>query len=114
MDVSSALEPLIREVQHELMAEPMDLADLKASLERLLAFLSGEEGRTDQNCVAVTFFFDNYYDWRKDWSHLPEEFQEIFDDLGKFLKYTFADAEAARKYKSTPEQLLERIKELSL
>lgn len=108
--VDRKLGTLVPAVCEGIERRPTDRVELRASLERLLQFLSSPEGRTDANCRAVDDFFcqPEEHGWSGEWDHLPPEFQDILGDLGGALHDTVTAPEIAQDFDSTPEQLLER------
>jgi len=99
-----------RHVSREL--EPL-LADLHASgfsaaaLERLLAFLASESGRTDANCT-VTYNF--VCATEAEWQSVSGDLHGILDDMSGALHESIHRPDIARTFEATPEQLLERIR----
>ena len=106
----SRVKELVKTVQSVLYKEIVDLKQLKQSLIDLFEYLSSENGRTDQNCSAVDnfFVFDDLWVER----NLPEPFQDIFGDIPG-LHNTVSAPEIAGDFSCTPEQLLERVRQLS-
>lgn len=93
---------------------PPDLFALKRGLQRLLEFLSGE-GRTNANCWAADMFFCLWEGWERDWTDqdLPEDFHDVFSLMGQAL-ITVRSPEIARNFDCLPEQLLDRVNNLSV
>ena len=79
-----------------------------------MSFLSQPGDRTDENCKAVDLFFAINDHWRVRWDNLPEDFKLILDDIGMCLHDTVSASNIAENFDSTPEQLLERIKQLKV
>ena len=100
-------------VRAEIERQDTDIRALHAALESLLIYLASRDGRTDQNCAAVDFFFCVRDDWARDWDHLPEAYQAILWDMGGQLHDTVSAPEVASDFESTPEQLLVRLRRLS-
>ena len=73
----------------------------------LLEFLASPQGRTDENCRAVDYFFC-LGDWS--WEHLPEPWESLFADRGGGLHETVAAPDIAEALQATPEQLLDRVR----
>lgn len=112
--VSWKLHNLLDSVHGEVNREKSDLPKLKESLERLLVFLGSAGGRTNANCCATDSFFSDDENWPVGWAHLPDAFGEILSDLGGCLHDTVTAPEIAKNFESTPEQLLERVRKISL
>jgi len=112
--VPRELRPLLSLIYNQIHASPINLPILKESLVALTSFLSQPEYRTDKNCKAVDLFFtvDDHWDTR--WDSLPEEYQLILDDIGGCLHDTVSATKIAENFESTPEQLLERVKQLKV
>ena len=106
----SRVRELVKAVQSVLDKEIVDLKQLKQSLIDLFEYLSSENGRTDQNCNAVDnfFMFDDLWVER----NLPEPFQDIFGNMPG-LHDTVSAPEFAGNFSFTPEQLLERVRQIS-
>jgi hypothetical protein len=85
---------------------------LKESLINLMSFLSSDKHRTYKNCKAVDLFFTIDDHWNVRWDNLPEEYKLILDDIGGCLHDTMSNPNIAENFESTPERLLERIKQL--
>jgi hypothetical protein len=83
-------------------------------LQRLLAFLSSPAGRTNANVWTVDLFFCLPEEWSGDWSHLPDEFRNILDDMGGALHDTLSYPEIAADSDALPEQLLERVNQIDV
>lgn len=62
--VSPELRAFLQAVYHQSLAQPLDSAKLKKSLEDLLLYLSGE-GRSNANCWAADLFFAYSQGWEK-------------------------------------------------
>jgi len=98
-------------------AEPLDLADVKASMIALSEFLATAAGRTHANCVAVSQLLGRVDGWRRvnrnraRCQYLPEEYRETLAGF-EGLDMTFADPELATDMETTPEQLLAAAREL--
>jgi hypothetical protein len=110
--VSADLKPLLAQLYDALVYRPVDLLRIKTRLIALLAFLMTPSGRTNANCWAVDLFFDIREDWESDWFDIPEEYREIFGDMGGALHDTVEHPEIADNFWSTPEQLFERASRL--
>ncbi|HEX2121363.1 MAG TPA: hypothetical protein VHL59_06955 [Thermoanaerobaculia bacterium] len=104
---SRELQPLLREVHGQIVRA--DLPALRASLERLLVFLTSPEGRTDANCSTIFHFFD---ETEESWRPLPEAYRAILDDMSGTLHDAIYAPDIARTFESLPEQLLERVRSL--
>jgi hypothetical protein len=113
--VSPELRPLLQSVYSCVLSNPVNLAALKKSLERLLQFLQGE-GRSNANCWAVDLFFAFSAGWERDWANvgLPEDFHGVLAMMGEALHDTVRSPEIARNFYCLPEQLLDRVKRLRL
>jgi len=111
------LKPLLKQVAHFLQEEPINLRSIRDSLVRLFSFLCKPENRTHKNCRAADIFFcvdcvDNHLDIS--WNSLPNEYRQLFDDIGGALHDTVVAPEIAANFESTPEQLLARAEKLSV
>jgi hypothetical protein len=104
--VTRDLEPRVRAVHRDLLERS---PALKADLEKLLAFLASERGRTDANCCAVDFFFSQC---QSAWSDLPPALRDIFDDMSGTLHDAIYAPKISANFGSLPEQLLERVREV--
>jgi len=113
--VSSRLRPLLQSAYVDCLSEPLDVARLKGSLERLLEFLS-RDGRTNANCWAVDLFFANSQGWARDWGdrELPERLHDVLAMMGEALHDTVKDPGVAANFGCLPEQLLERLREVAV
>lgn len=108
--VGRELEPLVRDVYAAIGCS--DAAALRDALERLLAFLASESGRTDPNCATTDYFFALT---EQQWMPLvPEAFRAILDDMSGTLHDTIYAPKIATTFESTPEQLLERVRAVRL
>jgi hypothetical protein len=107
--------PVVIELTEAVMrastAEPVILAEVRASLIALAEFLTTSAGRTHANCVAVSRLLDRVDSWRRvnrnraRLQYLPEEYQDLLRGFG-CLDMTFADPDLAVDMETTPEQLL--------
>lgn len=97
-------------VQYILEEEALNLIALKKALIELFEYLSSKEGRTDINCMTVCMYFIIEDHWSD--RNLPDSFQNVFGDIAGALHDTVSSPEIAQNFYSTPEQLLQRIKEL--
>ncbi len=107
---SAELRPLLQQVYEKIVTQPLDLHEIKRTLESLLSYLVTPSGRTSANCVAADLFFC-LADWGVDWESLPELLTDIIGDMGGALHDTVFHPEIARNFESTPEQLLERVRQ---
>ena len=96
----------------EVQRRPADLQTLRSRIEDLLVFLASPAGRTHANCVAADSFFMHTDRWERGWDHLPEPYQDILGDLGGALHDTMSAPEIAENFDSTPEALLERLRQV--
>lgn len=110
--VSPQLRPLLEDVYLAIQANPVNLAALKKSLERLLSFLAGP-GRTNANCWATDLFFCSDEGWEKDWTaqELPEPLHDILAMMGGALHDTVQSPQIAENFGCLPEQLLVRLEQ---
>lgn len=95
----------------QLDASPLDLAAVKASFIALFEYLSSPVGRTDANCCAVDGFF--YLDDNLPLERLPDSLQDLFAHMDA-LHDTVTAPHTAKAFGSTPEQLLERVRDSSI
>jgi len=111
--VSHELRPLLQAVYSNCLAQPINVIELKKSLDDLLTFLAGE-GRTNTNCWAVDLFFALSQGWERDWAEqdLPEDFHDLLAMIGEALHDTVQAPDIARNFGCLPEQLLERLRHL--
>ena len=112
--VAPELRALVATVCREIRRKPTDRSALQSALEDLLSFLSSSHGRTDANCRTVDYFFcmPEVYGLSVNWDHVPEEFQDILQDLAMGLHDTITAPDIARRCDSTPEQLLEKLRRI--
>ena len=103
--VSSALEPLLRNVDDALNADASSLVPL----EDLFKFLSSSEGRTDANCCATDAFFSSL-DEDPRLNRLPAAEQTIVASIGGALHDAIYAPHIAANFDSLPEQILARIR----
>ena len=113
--VSPELRPLLDLVYHSILTDPLDLTSLKASLEELLEYLS-HGGRSNANCWATDLFFGESQGWERDWTdqNLPDEYHDVLAMMGEALHDTVKAPDVAKDFDCLPEQLLERVRRLSL
>jgi len=102
----TSLQSLMQSVRDALLASPLDAAAVKASLVALFEYLSSPVGRTHANCCAVDTFFCLDDDLPLD--RLSDSLQDIFAHMDA-LHDTITAPQIAENFRSTPEQLLERI-----
>jgi hypothetical protein len=107
----ATLQPLMQSVRAAVLAAPLDVPALKASLIALLEYLSSPAGRTDANCWAVDSFF--CLDDDLPLERLPDSLQDVFAHMDA-LHDTITAAQIAENFSSTPEQLLERVRNSSI
>ena len=110
-EADSRARELVNAVQSILAQDVPDLMELKNSLINLLEYLSSPNGRTHENCNAINsfFMFDDLWVDR----NLPDHFHDIFADMSSALHDTVSAPEIAENFDSTPEQLLNRARELN-
>jgi len=104
------LQPLMQSVCAVVVASPLDVPAVKASLIALFEYLSSPIGRTDINCCAVDSFFSLDDDLPLE--RLPDSLQDVFAHMDA-LHDTITASEIAENFSSTPEQLLERVRNSS-
>ena len=111
------LKPLLERVYVDLQSEPVSLPVLKKDLAALLEYLN-KEGRTNANCWAVDLFFGEPDDigWERDWTDagLPDDFHDVFALMGQALHDTVTSPKIAWNFDCLPEQLLERLRRVSV
>jgi len=112
--VLPALQPLLATVYAEVQRSVADLVALRRALEALLLYLSSSPGRTHANCVAADSFFMETDRWERTWGHLPEPYQDLLGDLDGALHDTFSAPEIADNFFSTPEQLLDQLRQIEI
>jgi hypothetical protein len=108
--VSAELRPLLQQVYKKIVKQPPGLQEIKDALENLLYYLTTPSGRTSANCVATDLFFC-LADWGVDWESFPDVLTDLIGDMGGALHDTVSHPEIARNFESTPEQLLERVRQ---
>jgi hypothetical protein len=104
---SRELQALLFDVHRDLTAS--DLSALRINAERLLVYLASDAGRTDANCSAVDAFFNTIEPL---WRVLPPEWCAIFDDMSGTLHDAVHRPDIARTFEATPEQLLQRVRNI--
>jgi hypothetical protein len=104
----ATLRPLMQSVRAALFASPLNVATVKASLIALFEYLSSSAGRTDANCGAVDSFFSLDDDLPLEC--LPDSLQDVFAHMDA-LHDTITAHDIAENFGSTPEQLLERVRD---
>jgi len=113
--VSPELAQLLLAVYNELARRSSELHPLSAALERLLTFLASPAGRTNANCWAADLFFCLDEGWGDvSWEHVPDELGEILGDIAGALHDTVRSPAIAANFDSTPEQLLARLRALTI
>lgn len=100
----------VKQLTSVLTQKPDDLCAIKEEMIKLFEYLSSEEGRTNSNCMAV----DEYFIVNDFWADidLPDEFHDIISDAAGVLRDAVSAPEVTADLESTPEQLLERTKQL--
>jgi hypothetical protein len=113
--VAPEISALLRTLDHSLIVRPWNLPAVRDALVGLLSFLVAEEGRTDGNCRIVDAFvlLSMGGAWQ-DLCELPAPFEDLLFDIGGQLHDTFCAPEIAENFKSLPEQLLERARDLNV
>jgi hypothetical protein len=104
-----ALTPLVEAVRSCLTTSALDLAAIKRALIALFKFLASPVGRTDANCQAVDSFFLLDDSWLSE--RLPEAYHDVMAHMDA-LHDTVSAPKIAENFGSTPEQLLERARNL--
>jgi hypothetical protein len=112
--VSQELRALLARVYNLIHEASVNLPALRDALVALLSFLCEPENRTSDNCRAVDLFFAVDDHWSVKWDILPENYQCLLDDVGGALHNTVNAPDIAQNFSSTPEQLLDRARKLSL
>ena len=107
----STLQLLMQSVCAVVLASPVDVPAVMASLVALLEYLSSPAGRTDSNCCAVDRFFCLDDDFPLE--RLPDSLQDVFTHMDA-LHDTVTSPQIAENFGSTPEQLLERVRNASI
>ena len=111
---SPELMKLIEEVHNCLIERPANLSSLKVALEDLFDYLTTQDGRTEDNCKEADLYFCLHDDNGFNWDHLPEDYKLIIDDIGGQLHDSIKNPEISENFKSSPEQLLKRIRNLKI
>lgn len=110
--VSSKLKIYLSSFYYSVIFRPIDLRDLKLKLISLFEYLSSEEGRTDQNCIAVDSFMMLSEKWEKEYFDLPYEYSDIISIAGECLHDTISSPKTTGNFGGTPEQLLASSRKL--
>lgn len=113
MQTSPELSPLLQDVEAHLAQIEGKLLALRGSLERLLKFLSSDEGRSDDNCRSTEAFFFRRRT-SQDWGSLPEAYVDILNDLASILRDAVSAPAIGENFEATPEQLLDRVRRLPI
>jgi hypothetical protein len=112
--VSQELRPLLARVYNLIHEASVNLPALRDALVALLSFLGEPENRTSDNCGAVDLFFAVDDHWSVKWDILPENYQCLLDDIGGTLHDAANAPDIAENFSSTPEQLFDRARKLSI
>jgi hypothetical protein len=107
--VSPELRPLLLAVYQALHSRPVNLKQLRATLQRLLTFLASPAGRTNANCWAADLFFCLGEGWGIEGWDVPAAYGDILGDMAQCLHDTVQSPAIAEEFESTPEQLLARL-----
>lgn len=112
--VSPEMRELLQTFHNALVAQPLNLQNIKKALLDLLQFLTTPQGRTEGNCWVVNMYIA-LADWDESgFPDLPDDMGSIIADMGMTLHETFPLPQMAWEYESTPEQLLERTRNLTI
>lgn len=103
------ISELVAEVQVALVSQPTETSKIIGTVEALLSHLSSPLGRTDSNCRYVDSFFMDHDEWA--YLDLPDPLHDIFADISGALHDTCTAPHVAENFDSTPEQLLNRLKQ---
>jgi hypothetical protein len=107
----ATLQPLMQAVRAAVFASPLDVPVVKASLIALFEYLGSPNGHTDSNCCAVDGFF--CLDDDLPLERLPDSLQDVFAHMDA-LHDTITAPQIAENFSSTPEALLERVRNSSI
>jgi hypothetical protein len=112
---SPDLQPMVRAVYCDIIAEPPRIIALKGNLEALLAYLR-DEGRTTANCWTTDLFFGWSESWERDWDeqNLPDALHDVLAMMGEALHDTVEAPTVAENFGCLPEQLLDRIRQIKI
>lgn len=113
MQTGPELRPLLQDVEARLAKPEGNLLELRDSLERLLKFLSSDEGGSEDNCKSAEAFFFRRWTSR-DWGSLPEAYVDILNELASMLHDAVSAPTIAKNFEATPEQLLYRVRRLPI
>jgi len=110
----SALTGLLDALLGTLRRERADPCLVAERVRSILEYLSGSENGRDQNCVLV----DEFVCLRiledpavaRGMEQLPAELVRIIEDMGTCLHDACKAPAVARNFRSTPEQLLQRLR----
>ena len=106
------LQSLITNLEAALQESPQEKQNVKAAIIGVLDFLCSTEGRTAANCETAGLFLLLAEERGTGGSGLPDLYQSILIDMGYQLHDTFGAPAIAENFRSTPEQLLQRAKQL--
>lgn len=102
------LRPLLERLHQSLRISPFAPSVLKAAMLGVLEFLTSVSGRTDANCRTVDLFLMRYASWST--NKMPQAFVNVLADMSSALHDTISEPDLAAYFKSTPEQLLKRVR----
>jgi len=105
------LKPFAHRLYNSLVTNPLDLSEVRSALECLLVLLSSSVGRSDANCMAIDSFLSL---GEFSWPELPDAFQDILADMASILHDAVSASEIAANFESTPEQLLVRVRKITI
>jgi hypothetical protein len=106
----TSLRPIFREVHDAYASRPPDAVRAKSALVSLFTYLASPDARTHANVCAVERFLMEDPALTKD-TALPPEFVEFILNADA-LHDTIESPEVAENFESTPEQLLEKARNL--
>ncbi|MCP3681315.1 MAG: hypothetical protein GY861_01370 [bacterium] len=110
---SSALLPLIAELHTVAIRVPINLHAVHAATIAILEFLVIPKNRTDANCVtvdSVLMYDDALWDRLEALEDSHSKLNSVIADMAGALHDTVSAPEIAANVESTPEQLLERAR----
>ncbi len=108
----NTIDKLLEELQRSCAKSDLSREELKSSIKKVLLWINEPSNNTDANCHMIDHFIASDIVSSKNWDNLPADLQDILFDMGGTLHDTYDDAVIAENFKSTPQQLLDRLNRL--
>jgi len=106
------LDMMLERLRIECTRSQTSRTNILSAITNLLEWLNQPENNNDLNCKQVDNYIANKVIANRSYETLPSDIKNILFDMGGALNDTHTFPEIATNFESTPQQLLERLRNM--